>query len=173
MRVGKEAHYDKLIGLMKNYNKNLKKLSQLENDQAVREWEQDYRARRMDGAIKSVSVPLHQSEHGVPTSIQERMILEEERVVEKLYGLKLGVQMVQLLLLGLDDEERKLIESRYFKNKSVVEICEELFISRSTYYRRLNDVMDKMLASMRVIYDEQSENDGISHSEDDEGGDSY
>lgn len=157
----------RLRALLLGYNANLKAMAKLQNDEMIKEWEQDYRARRMSGGLKGASVPVHRREEGIPESIQLQMILEEEKVVEELYGLRLKIQLTHLLLIGLEPEERQLIEAYYLERLPAKKVSERLYVSRSTFYRRLDKILDKLTRRLIELTDEYADFQPLNFDDDD------
>ena len=46
---------------------------------------------------------------------------------------------------GLSEQEKQVLKLRYFLGKSVIEICDEMNISDSTYRRRKNKLLMQIM----------------------------
>ena len=59
------------------------------------------------------------------------------------------VDFIEELLSVLDDNERELLKLKYIENKNIFYIGDYFYISKSTLYRRLSDIFDKMISKSK------------------------
>lgn len=58
--------------------------------------------------------------------------------------------------LHIDDAEFKVIEGRYLK-RPILSTCDELFISKSEYYRILTRIFDKLCSACILSFSLEAE----------------
>lgn len=147
---------DLIVEMLKEYPLNCKKYSKLNNDKTVMEWKMDYLTRQDAGGLKSGGTPslqpIEKGYNGKYASIEEALLMEEENVVDRIYELKIQIQIVKLLILSLREDMYDLVDLRYFKRKSVQEICEVYFCSRSTFYRKNNEIIDFLAVEYEQLF---------------------
>ncbi len=66
---------------------------------------------------------------------------ERRQLFEMLATQRAEVQLVKLLVLTLRDSELQLIRLRYFRGMSITMVCGEMFMSRSTFYRKHDEIV--------------------------------
>lgn len=139
----------KVIQLLKNYSTNCDKLKRLIEDDTIKEWTMDYHARESSGGLQAMKAEGASHSTGT-TSMQEKLFLEQEKIIHKIEQMKAEINLVKLMFLELDEASVDLLRYRFKDRMTVYEITDLLFISRSTYYRRLR----KIILAMGRKYDE-------------------
>lgn len=112
--------------LFKEYNRNLNKLAKLKESlkfrerflEVVYEKESDYISKKEFLSVKD-----------------EKRRLEDE--VEDLYR---KINLRNLLFIQLDDEAKEIFTYVFDKYYSVDKICDILYISQSSYYRKMREI---------------------------------
>lgn len=69
---------------------------------------------------------------------------DEKRLIRKRKDLERKVCLREILYDLLDDKEKQIIDMRFKENLCVFDIVEVLYISESTYYRRLKKIYEKL-----------------------------
>ncbi|MBY0584892.1 hypothetical protein K5I04_05465 [Murdochiella sp. Marseille-P8839] len=139
-----------IIDLLSRYKVNQEKLDRYRDDELVREWQagEDY--------LASLAPPTPPKEENAlcPDLPPLSFLLELERrqFFSTMERLKIEVQLVKLLLLHLSDEDVELLTNRYYKGYSISRVCSEMFFSRSTFYRRHEEILDKLVAYYDAIF---------------------
>ncbi|MEH7114544.1 sigma-70 family RNA polymerase sigma factor [Neobacillus niacini] len=72
---------------------------------------------------------------------------------EKMEQYQLIVDCIDSALLGLDEEERKFVESRYFSNFSAKKMAVMLGYGESTIFHKRLSILEKLQHSLRGIAD--------------------
>lgn len=145
-----------IVQMLKEYPLNCKKYEKLKKDNYVQEWKMDYMTRQAAGGLKSAGTMARIS----PTkafqrkyaSIEEALLLEKENVIDRIYELSIQIQIVKLLLLSLREDFMQLVELRYFQKKTVKTICEELYCSRSSFYRKNAKLLDYLAVEYEQLF---------------------
>lgn len=135
---------DRVIHLLKNYKSNTQRIKRLETDDTIREWHLDYTSRAHGGGMSSPNLYRPKANH-TDKSIQEKLLDEKQNVLVMLQRLQQDIEITQLLLLQLSDEDVQLIQMRYFDRYQVHQICNHLYISKSSFYRRQGDIIDRLV----------------------------
>ena len=78
--------------------------------------------------------------------------MERRQFFSTLERLKIEVQLVKLLLLHLSDEDVALLTNRYYKGYSISRVCAEMFFSRSTFYRRHEEILEQLVSYYDAIF---------------------
>lgn len=109
-----------------------------------------YKKRNEIGQLKSDIDVLEKNIEIIKTYKTNNMYLKE-RINENINGLvckKLvldaliwEVSNINVILSTLDEEEKKIIELRYKRKKNYQDIMEELNISKSQFFRKLNLIL--------------------------------
>ncbi len=136
-----------VIVLLKRYRSNVKRVEQLMNDDTIKEWQMDYRYRIGTGGVHSShhnQVNEQRGNYSNNSSIQDRLLLERQNVFELLERMKLEVELTKLLLLQLNEDDKKLVLMRIVKKAPVSNICRTMYISKSNYYRRRKEILEKL-----------------------------
>lgn len=156
--VNGEVSESIIIQLLKKYPNNLLELEQYQENEIISEWQGEYHAY-MQAREKSEKQEAGQD--GSTGSIEENrtldkinsLIMKEKRyVLAKIQAVQMEVQLVKILMMGLERKSELLISLRYFNKLSVAKVCDELFISRSTYYRQHERIMKKMAGHYDKIF---------------------
>lgn len=137
------SNEEKVRALLNEYTANTSRLRRMEANATFSEWEEDYRARRATGGMYTPSFEKRIRGNG-RGSIQEHLLLEQEEVCEKIRSLRAKADLTKFLLFQLNEDERRLIEMKFFEKLPVRVICELLFMSRSSMYRRTDAVIKKL-----------------------------
>ena len=94
------------------------------------------------------------------SSVEDEVINREERLEEKVHGLKEAirrrerqVRKVENALKVLNEKELLLVEMRYFKHYSINRVCEILDITTPTFNRRKNGALKDKLIPLLVLDD--------------------
>ena len=94
------------------------------------------------------------------SSVEDEVINREERLEEKVHGLKEAircrerqVRKVENALKVLNEKELLLVEMRYFKHYSINRVCEILDITTPTFNRRKNGSLKDKLIPLLVLGD--------------------
>lgn len=122
----------KVEDLLENFRSNVDRLERVRNRNTLQEWEKDY-----------LSEGAHESSE-IEQKVRESVRLEKQKVLDSLERDHLDVEITQLLLLELPFQEREIVRLRYFHRKKVKEICGILFISKSSFYRKHQNIIDRM-----------------------------
>lgn len=133
----------RVIDLLKSYRSNSQKLKKLERDETIREWKMDYKYRIENGGINSPKIKGVRSSD-TKESMQEKLMLERENVLSMLEKLRLEVEVTKLLLFQLNEDQSELIRLRYIENFQVHQICAQLYISKSSFYRRHTAILNQL-----------------------------
>lgn len=144
MEKKKSDQLGKVMEMLTEHQSNLDKYNRLKNDETIREWQNDYLARKESGGILAVSAEVSYGD-SLPKSIEETLLMEQENVLGILRALKLRIQFVKLLLLSIREDYVKLIKLRYFQKLTVGKVCEAMYCSRSTFYRIHDQVMEELV----------------------------
>nr|WP_072515142.1 hypothetical protein [Ndongobacter massiliensis] len=137
------SNEEKVRALLNEYMVNASRLRRMEANATFSEWEEDYRARRATGGVRAslLERTIRGNHKG---SIQEHLLMEQEEVCEKIRNLRAKADLTKFLLFQLNEDERRLIEMKFFEKISVRTICEILYVSRSSLYRRIDAVIKKL-----------------------------
>ncbi|WP_071705759.1 hypothetical protein [Murdochiella vaginalis] len=140
-----------IIDLLSRYKTNQEKLERYREEEIVREAQSvnDYVAA-MIPTQKSVSSDSS-SCLDLP-SLSFLLELEKRQFFSTLERLKIEVQLVKLLLLHLSDEDVTLLTNRYYKSYSISRVCSEMFFSRSTFYRRHEEILNQLVLYYDSIF---------------------
>lgn len=145
-----------IIEMLKEYPLNCEKYSRIKEDETIREWKLDYMTRQGTGGLKAGGIgtlyPLSRTYSNKYASIEEALLLEKENVLDRIYELNIQIQIVKLLILSLREDMVKLVDLRYFKRKTVRFICSELYCSRSTFYRKNNEILDYLAVEYEQLF---------------------
>ncbi len=133
-----------VIKMLKEHRSNVEKYNRIKNDETIREWQSDYKARKESGGVMALNTERASSKIR-PTSIEETLILEQENVLSKIRDINIKIQFVKLLLLSISEDHVKLLQLRYFENLTVGRVCDALYCSRSTYYRLHDRIIDELV----------------------------
>lgn len=140
-----------IIGLLSRYKANQEKLDRYRDDEVVREWQagENYAAALLPS--KSSNTTENALCPDLP-SLSFLLEMERRQFFSTLERLKIEVQLVKLLLLHLSDEDVALLTNRYYKGYSISRVCAEMFFSRSTFYRRHEEILDHLVAYYDAIF---------------------
>lgn len=134
----------RIMQLLYNYRSNELRLQRLEQDEMIKEWQLDYSSRANDGGVSSPNLGLSKSKPS-EQSIQERLLDEKQNISTLLERLRDETEMTKLLLLQLNEYDLNLISMRYFDRYQVHQICNRLYISKSSFYRKHGEVIQKLM----------------------------
>ena len=138
--------------LLLAYRSNITLLKKWEKDKTLRECRTDYDARRRTGGLLGQNPADHTRSKKDGLSIQEKLLLEQQNVLEKVERIRTDVELTRLLLFQLNDFDHRLMNLRYEEGKDVRDICAILFISKSSFYRRLNAIVQEMSKAYDRFY---------------------
>lgn len=68
-----------------------------------------------------------------------------EQLIKEIRKLKREILLSDLFMSSLSDEDLYLIKAKYIENRLVYDIIEEVYISESTYYRRMRRIFSQFL----------------------------
>ena len=92
--------------------------------------------------------PTHWDKKGYSgTSSVEYSLINDERIAWK-------IKIIELVIHTLDERSKKIIETRYFRDRDdfcIIEIIEELNISKTTLYALRNRALDKFAVALRYM----------------------
>ncbi|MDD7592720.1 MAG: helix-turn-helix domain-containing protein [Peptoniphilaceae bacterium] len=125
--------------LIENYKTNLERLHRYYTDETVREWASAFFAR-----LTPYDVTPEPEELSGEVPLTDVLELEKKAVFSEMDRLKAEIQVVKLLMLQLPDVDYDLIAYRYFQGYTISQVCQTLFISRSTFYRRHDLILDTL-----------------------------
>lgn len=145
-----------VVEMLKEYPLNCEKYSRIKKDETVREWKLDYMTRQGTGGLKAGGVgaayPVSRAYSNKYSSIEEALLMEKENVMDRIYELNIQIQIVKLLILSLREDMVKIVDLRYFQKKTVRVICSELYCSRSTFYRKNNEILDYLAVEYEQLF---------------------
>ncbi|MDD7542861.1 MAG: DUF1492 domain-containing protein [Peptoniphilaceae bacterium] len=156
--ISSEESRKNVLRMLEGYQSNLKKLKRIEEDDLIREWSTDYQIRERTGGMHTPVLQHSKTGETTKKSIQEVLVTEKENILQHLYDLRAEYQLMQLLLFNLDEDALKLVKLRYFEQLSVRAICGTLFFSRSTFYRKNAEVIDRLALEYERIFRAGSSN---------------
>lgn len=146
----------KVKDLLVNHEKNLKLIESLEQNETIREWREDYRSREKTGGVNAVSYTEVGSGSRDNASMQEKLMLEKENILQKIERIRYDVELTKLLLFQLDDDDQRLLRLRYMEEMGIRDVCDQLYISKSTFYRK-HDVIIALMAQYLEQFDQMLE----------------
>lgn len=143
------THKERVKHLLINFEKNKKLLASLEKNETIREWREDYRSREHTGGLHSLDWTETKGHRNTNTSMQEKLFLEKESILQRLESVRYDVELTKLLLFQLDDIDQQLIQLRFVESMCIRDVCDSLYISKSTFYRRHEQILNVMAAYLK------------------------
>lgn len=144
-----------ILQLLWQHQSNVEKFNRIQSDPIIKEWKTDYMMRKSSGGIVAETYEPKLESQGKHASIEEALMLEKSNVFDHIHQIELRIQVVRLLMLSLREEYVRLIELRYFNRLSVEKVCEALFCSRSTFYRRHDLVLEELVREFDRLFTEE------------------
>lgn len=148
MKKASRASKERVRRLLETYYEKQQRLSRMEHDETLREWRDDYIVRVESGGLKGIDPSSYVGQ--TMASIQEKLLLERETVLEIVEELRVEVEFTKLLLYRLNEKDARLVRLKYLEQRPVTEILGLTFLSKSTYYRR----QDRILNQLGLFYEE-------------------
>ena len=140
---------EKVRILLTSYPATKARLDRMNADRTLREWQEDYRTRKASGGVRGASL-RETAKIKSPVSIQEKLLIEQEGVCQRIQRVRSKVELTKFLLYHLTEDEENLIRMKFFEQNSIYKICSEMYISKSSLYRKLNRILQKL----GVIYED-------------------
>ncbi|WP_304261956.1 ECF-type sigma factor [Kallipyga massiliensis] len=144
-----------IIQLLRRHQSNVDKYSRIKSDPTIREWKADYMMRKATGGIVAENYERKPGKRNAHASIEETLLVEKSNVFDQIHRIELQIQVVRILLLSLQEENVRLVELRYFCHLPVEKVCEALYCSRSTFYRRHDLVLDELTDEFDRLFTEE------------------
>ncbi|WP_154826139.1 hypothetical protein [Kallipyga gabonensis] len=144
-----------IIKLLRQHQSNVEKYSRIRNDPTISEWKSDFMMRKVSGGIVAENYDRLPGQQSPGSSIEETLLLEKSNVLDHIHHIELRIQVVRILLLSLREEYVRLVELRYFNRLPVEKVCEALFCSRSTFYRRHDQVLEELTDEFNRLFTEE------------------
>lgn len=171
----------RVLDLIENYKTNVERLKRYYKDETVREWANDF-SIAMDAFGTSVEDADKRRSQESGRLINERynpillkkpdlerrgesdgarrgepdleaiVAWEKAALFSEMDQIKAEVEVVKLLMLQLRDVDYDLISYRYFQGFSVSQVCQTLFFSRSTFYRRHEQIINALALHYHQLF---------------------
>lgn len=94
----------------------------------------------------------------IVSSVEDEVINRDENLADRIKAIELNIQRkerqikrVENVLATLTEQEKLLIEMKYFKRYSVNRICEILDITTPTFNLRRRNIMDRKLVPLFLV----------------------
>lgn len=145
-----------IIQLLKRYTANLIELDRYKKNDTIREWQDDYHYYMKNKEINKDEVGIIGDKIiDKRLSLINKILFEEKKyILSRMKSIQTEVELVRILLMGLDNKSERLIRMRYFNNMPVSEVCEKLYMARSTFYRRHAKIMKHFVDHYNRIFND-------------------
>lgn len=144
-----EPNKKTIIRLLRAHEANVDALNRYQRDDLIQEWQEEYQCYLTKGDPTALLGPR---EDPAFLRLQENLLQEKKDILARMQELQMQVHLVRILLIHLDEGDIELIRLRYFDNFSVGRVCEELYISRSTFYRRNDEILGSLSEHYKKIF---------------------
>lgn len=143
---------ERVIELLLTYRVNTERLARYQGDETIREWQAEYQTPVVKEEMLLHHVPLSGL---VEDAVEQIMAREKEKILSGYEKMNIEAQLVKLLLLHLSDSDVELLTYRYFEGFSISRVCELMYFSRSTFYRRHDEIIDDLTAYYSSLFHPQ------------------